>query len=249
MKTTVHIHGGDYDCSELVKECYVAAGVLPAGSYMWTGNEIELLTSHGFAYRDLSDPKVGDVLWRKGHTEIYLGDNMQGGARHGDYPGGLDGRKGDQDGTEVTRSSYRTSDWTILLRYEGTHSCDGIPAAIVAAKVMDHVIDHQAHGYSQPNRDGDDTTEKIVIEWDGMSYDLEVIDVSGTVKFKAGTYVREQPSFDAKTVAKYKKGETAKVEAAVINKLEGRVFGRYVGATSGKKRYVFLGTLERVEWV
>lgn len=166
LKSSVTIHGGDYDCSEAVRMCYRAVGVLPYGSFMWTGNEIELLTAHGFVFRSLSSPQVGDVLWRSGHTEMYLGNGKQGGARHGDYAGGTDGRKGDQDTTEVTRSAYRASEWTRLLRYEGGLTCDGIPCAIAAALVMDHIIDHQAHGYSQPNRAGDGTIETITIKWD-----------------------------------------------------------------------------------
>ena len=68
-RTTVYIHGGDYDCSELVRMCYRAVGVLPHGSYMWTGNEHDLLMAHGFAVRSLNSPQMGDVLWREGHTE------------------------------------------------------------------------------------------------------------------------------------------------------------------------------------
>ena len=165
MKATVYIHGGDYDCSDLVRMCYRAVGVLPYGSYMWTGNEVELLTANGFVRRSLSSPQVGDVLWRDGHTEMYLGDGMQGGARHGDYAGGLDGRKGDQDGTEVTRSAYRQGDWSLLLRYEGGATVEGIPCAIAAALVADHIIDHDAHGYSQPHRAGDGTVEPVEIVW------------------------------------------------------------------------------------
>jgi hypothetical protein len=70
--------------------CYRAVGVLPYGSYMFTGNEVELLTANGFAIRSLSSPQMGDVLWREGHTEIYLGNGMQGGARiseHGTISG------------------------------------------------------------------------------------------------------------------------------------------------------------------
>ena len=29
--TVTTVHGGDYDCSEAVRMCYVAAGVLPRG--------------------------------------------------------------------------------------------------------------------------------------------------------------------------------------------------------------------------
>lgn len=236
-KATVYIHGGDYDCSELVRMCYRAVDVLPYGSYCWTGNEVALLTSHGFKERSLSSPQVGDVLWRSGHTEIYLGDGLQGGARHGDYAGGLNGRKGDQDGTEVTKSKYRASDWSKLLRYEGGKTVGGIPCAIAAALVAEHIIDHQAHGYSQPNRAGDGTLEAVTIEWGEKA-------ASKTVK--AGTYecvvdrlnVRDKPTTAGSAVkAQYVKGEKV-VLTSYAKVADGCVWGRYKGATSGQWRYV-----------
>lgn len=240
---TVYIHGGDYDCSELVRMCYRAVDVLPYGSYMWTGNELELLTDHGFVYRSLSDPQIGDVLWRSGHTEIYLGSGMQGGARHGDYAGGLDGRKGDQDGTEVMRSAYRASDWSKLLRYEGGKTVDGIPCAIAAALVADHIIDHNAHGYSQPNRMGDGTVEGITITWDGKE-DSEMFAMQKTVTVMSHTLnVRDAPSVTTgNVVAKYYKGETVNIDGIVFGGLYA--WGHYVGTSSGKDRYIALGTLE-----
>lgn len=246
---TVYIHGADYDCSELVRMCYRAVDVLPYGSYMWTGNEIELLKQYGFKERSLSSPQVGDVLWRTGHTELYLGNNMQGGARHGDYPGGLDGRKGDQDGTEVARSEYKSSDWTKLLRYEGGKTVDGIPAAIAAAKVCDHVIDHNAHGYSQLNRAGDGTIEAVTITWDGSSEpksldNWEVFDVTKTVTVRSNTLnVRDAPSTTTgKVVASYAKGDKVIIDGIVIN--GSYAWGTYIGGTSGKRRYIALGVLE-----
>ena len=170
INADVKIHGGAYDCSEAVRMCYAAVGVLAWGywdSYMWTGNEVDLLTSNGFVEGDLDNPQPGDVLWRKGHTELYLGNNLQGGPRHGDYYGGLDGEYGDQDGTEIARSAYQGWAWTKLLRYVGNHTVNGIPAAIGAVGVMNHIIDHDAaHGYSQPQREGDGTVETITISWD-----------------------------------------------------------------------------------
>lgn len=123
--TKARIHGGDYDCSELVRSVWAAVGVLPWGywdSYMWTGNEESVLTSHGFAVvpvRPASYMMPGDVLWREGHTELYLGGGRCGGARHGDAPGGLTGRKGDQDGTEVNSGTYLPKSWTKAFRYSG----------------------------------------------------------------------------------------------------------------------------------
>lgn len=235
-KATVYIHGGDMDCSEFVRVCYRAVDVLPYGSYCWTGNEVSLLKSHGFKERSLSSPQVGDVLWRSGHTEIYLGDGMEGGARISET-GGINGRKGDQTGKEVTRSAYNKGHWSKLLRYEGGKTIGGIPCAIAAALVADHIIDHNAHGYSQPNRAGDGTLEAVTIEWNKKA-------ASETVK--AGTYecvvdrlnVRDKPTTAGSAVkAQYVKGEKV-VLTSYAKVADGCVWGRYRGATSGQWRYV-----------
>ena len=234
-KATVYIHGGDYDCSELVRMCYRAVDVLPYGSYCWTGNEVSLLKSHGFKERSLSSPQMGDVLWRSGHTEIYLGDGMEGGARVSET-GGINGRKGDQTGKEITRSAYDRGHWSKLLRYEGGKTIGGIPCAIAAALVADHIIDHSAHGYSQPNRAGDGTLEAVTIEWGEKA-------ASQTVK--AGTYecvvdrlnVRDKPTTAGSAVkAQYVKGEKV-VLTSYAKVADGCVWGRYKGATSGQWRY------------
>lgn len=235
---TVYIHGGDYDCSELVRMCYRAVGVLPYGSYMWTGNEIELLTANGFKVRSLSSPQMGDVLWRSGHTEIYLGDGMQGGARHGDYAGGLDGKKGDQDGTEVTKSKYVASNWSKLLRYEGGMDCEGIPCAIAAALVASHIIDHNAHGYSQPNRSGDGTVETVTITWnEGKVPDPIACNMKVTISVE--TNVRTKPDMsDASIVGQLKAGKSVKCDGILFH--NGKVWAHYL--YKGKDRYVALGS-------
>jgi GH25 family lysozyme M1 (1,4-beta-N-acetylmuramidase) len=117
--TLVRVHGGDYDCSETMRMVIAAVGLVPWDywtSYMWTGNEDEILTMYGFVRVDKNQPRPGDILWREGHTEIYLGDGLCGGARHGDAPGGLTGAQGDQDGTEITYSKYYPGNWTRCYR-------------------------------------------------------------------------------------------------------------------------------------
>lgn len=122
----VTIHGGDYDCSELVRMCYAAVGVLPKNSYMWTGNQEALLKAHGFTEVSLGSSRiVGDVLWRAGHTELYLGDGLQGGARISEH-GTIDGSKGDQTGGEITYSKYNPNSWTKIFRYKGSGTVDKI---------------------------------------------------------------------------------------------------------------------------
>jgi len=238
----VTIHGGDYDCSEMVRMCYAAVGVLPRSSYMWTGNELELLGQYGFKQRSLSSPATGDVLWRAGHTEIYLGNGMQGGAR-GSETGGITGRQGDQTGSEVTRSAYRAKDWTVLLRYEGAKECQGIPCAIAAALVADHIIDHNAHGYSQPNRAGDGTTETVSITWEDYTVTWLKAPQRCTVSGRVAI-VREAPKTSAKIVTRYAKGEHVSIDG--VTAANGRWWGVYVGASTGLTRFVSLDAVRPV---
>lgn len=194
ITATVYIHGGDYDCSEAVRMCYRAVGVLPYGSYMWTGNEVSLLKENGFIEVNLNERLAGDVLWREGHTEMYLGDGMQGGARI-DETGGVHGYKqGDQTGKEICRSPYDLSywHWKKCLRYVGPVSIDGIPAAYAACAVMNHLIDHDAHGYSQDNRSGDGTYEAVTIVYDTNPKPSANLTVDGWIGAKSVTEWQHQ---------------------------------------------------------
>lgn len=116
----VTIHGGDYDCSEMVRVC--VNGAL-SGKYsspighLWTGSEDEKLKAQGFIRMSYSASKVqrGDVLWVKGHTGVALGNGKQADA-HGDEYGGITGpNRGDQTGHEVEVRSLRS--WTYIYRY------------------------------------------------------------------------------------------------------------------------------------
>ncbi len=239
----VYIHGGDYDCSEAVRMCYRAVGVLPYGSYMWTGNEVALLTANGFKKRSLSSPQVGDVLFRDGHTELYLEGGMQGGARISET-GGINGQKGDQTGKETTKSAYRASDWSALYRYEGGEDVEGIPCAIAAALVMEHIISHSAHGYSQPNRAGDGTVECVTITWGGepVWYKLDK-----HIRFTFGqhTRVRTSPSTaDSSNIMRdaWEKGDTAEFDGVAFG--SGYQWGTYIGPTTGRRLFAAMGTTE-----
>ena len=107
----VWVAGGDRDCASAVCECYEAVGVIPEGTYMWTGNERAILKAAGFVQVNLSHLRRGDVLWKQGHTEMYLGNGLQGGARI-DEAGGIHGHtKGDQTGNEIGRSAFDQDYW------------------------------------------------------------------------------------------------------------------------------------------
>lgn len=116
----VYINGGDKDCSEAVRMCWAAVGVLPKDSYMWTGNERELLLKHGFKELPFAGTKLqtGDVLWKEGHTELVVSEGMQGGF-NGDENGGIGfgAKVGDQTGYESYIKPVR-SYWQKVYRYE-----------------------------------------------------------------------------------------------------------------------------------
>ena len=142
--TRVTIAGGDTDCSELVRRCYEAAGVLGGywQDYLWTGNEAGVLLSHGFVEVSVHNVQRGDVLWVKGHTALYLGDGYIGEAHHGDYYGGLDGREGDQDGTEVRMARYYPSHWTTAYHYDYSDEANELTdedVATIRAMVRDEL--------------------------------------------------------------------------------------------------------------
>lgn len=112
--TQVDIAAWDDDCSAGVRDTYLSLGI-DVGGFTYTGNEAEgLLESGNFVRVGLEDVGNGDILLREGHTEMIVvrdGTMYQAGFRHGDYPGGLDGQTGDQDGTEATYSDYLPWTW------------------------------------------------------------------------------------------------------------------------------------------
>lgn len=105
--------GGDIDCSELGLDCYRIQGI-DVGGATYSRNMDELVYTGNFV--DVgTNPKNwsrGDLLVVPGHVAIWLGNGMLAEAHHGDFPGGLSGRTGDQDGTEVRIRSYYDDGWT-----------------------------------------------------------------------------------------------------------------------------------------
>jgi hypothetical protein len=109
------------DCSYGVGQWLCWGGYLDENPPFSTREEREYLQEHGF---DLIDANAGfvkmqrnDVLWKKGHTALYIGEGMQAEAlrtERGDA--GYDGSTpGDQDqGETVVRKL--TLDWDYILR-------------------------------------------------------------------------------------------------------------------------------------
>lgn len=181
-RVTVEIAGLDRDCSSAIGTCLIAVGLLPKGTYIWTGNERSILKECGYVQVNLNHLRRGDILWKSGHTEMYLGNGMQGGARI-DESGGIHGHtQGDQTGNEIGRSDFDQSywHWESAWRYYGPRTCGGIPIDEATAQVMDHLIDHDSHGYSQDNREGSGI-ERITLSWEGEAEPAAKLDVDGWV--------------------------------------------------------------------
>lgn len=113
------LHTGDYDCSEMVRSCVAAAGLIDWdywSSYMWTGNEDAVLRGAGFERVPLDSLERGDVLWMDGHTGVYLGAGLMADA-HGDEYGDIWGPSvGDQTGREIEIRSVWSCGWTRAYR-------------------------------------------------------------------------------------------------------------------------------------
>lgn len=303
--TVTTVHGGDYDCSEAVRMCYVAAGVLPRGCYMWTGNEAALLKEHGFAGVGLGDLRVGDVLLRRGHTEMVVsvgGRLMQAGFRISEHRT-IDGRKGDQTGWESAYSALNPDSWSWAYRYVGgqpqgaakTTVHDATVSTSVPAGTYQCVVDAlnvragAGTGYAKVAQyhrgetvvlDGTATVANgcvwgrytgrsgkkrfvAVRTTGGMDYLRKVGSAAKqaakpavSTSVPAGRYVcvvgtlnvREASTVSAKVVAQYHRGQTVTLDGACAVS-DGCVWGRYTGASSGRKRYVAVRTTKGTEYL
>ena len=116
--------GPDYDCSSLVITAYEKAGVPVKSKYgaERTTNMKSTFKKAGFVdvtaqinLKTGKGLKKGDVLWRKGHTEMMCTSKKRVGA-HIAETGGVHGEKGDQTGKEICIYNY-SGDWTTVLRY------------------------------------------------------------------------------------------------------------------------------------
>ena len=305
--TVTTVHGGDYDCSEAVRMCYVAAGVLPRGCYMWTGNEAALLKSHGFAGVGLGDLRVGDVLLRRGHTEMVVsvgGRLMQAGFRISEHRT-IKGARGDQTGWESAYSALNPSAWSWAYRYvggqptgaskatvhnatvstsvpAGTYQCvvdalnvragAGTGYAKVAqykrgetvvldgtAVVADGCVWGRYTGRSGKKRfvavrttGGMDYLRKVA----GTAAPKQAAKPAASASVPAGRYtcvvdalnVRSAPTTASAVVAKYHRGQTVTLDGACAVS-DGCVWGRYTGASSGKKRYIAVRTTNGTEYL
>lgn len=116
--------GPDYDCSSLVYYAFSSAGFSLSPTWFNTANMSSALKNAGFIeitninLSNSNSLQRGDILWKSGHTEIYIGNNQLVGA-HSDrgYP-----QTGDQPGNEISVGNYyykgsNNTVWTKVYRY------------------------------------------------------------------------------------------------------------------------------------
>lgn len=107
------------DCSAGVSWWLYMGGFLEECPWFYTVIEGEYLLEHGyeaFAFGTRANER-NDVLWRPGHTGLYIGEGMQAEAlRDENHDAGYEGTSpGDQDGGETVVRSL-TFDWVTVYR-------------------------------------------------------------------------------------------------------------------------------------
>lgn len=116
----VTINGGDVDCSEMVRYCVNGALGYEAIRDMWTGDEPTKLTAVGFINYAYPISLVrGDIMYRNGHTAVYVGNDQISEAAWDEYGGTSGPTAGDQTGDEV-RIAAVGSNWSRVFRWGGT---------------------------------------------------------------------------------------------------------------------------------
>lgn len=111
------------DCSSMVSWVLYMGGFLPECPWFYTAVERDYLQEHDFTELECGvfAPQRNDVLWRSGHTAIYIGDGLVAELIHDEnYDAGWEGEEaGDQTGDESRLISYLPYQWDYILRYNG----------------------------------------------------------------------------------------------------------------------------------
>lgn len=94
------------DCSALIAVLACCAGY-SVSKDIYTGNEVKALTDVGFTKKTYSESalKVGDVLWRNGHTAIYVGTSTTYSGSTGSSSGGNTSYSGKGIGTATAKTT------------------------------------------------------------------------------------------------------------------------------------------------
>ena len=122
--------GLDYDCSSLVIQAYEQAGCpVKTNGATYTGNMESVFSKTGFAiivYSEGMELVRGDVLWRTGHTEMYIGNGQKVGAHINELGEVVGGQVGDQTGNEISVNEMGGS-WDLVFRLPSTGGTGDTP--------------------------------------------------------------------------------------------------------------------------
>lgn len=112
--------GPDYDCSSLVSNAFAQAGFgVDPTDHTYTMKAD--YTAHGFVWHDGVDSSQllrGDILWKTGHTALYIGNDQIAEATCNEMGTLVGGRSGDQTGSEIRVYPFYGT-WEGFLRYGG----------------------------------------------------------------------------------------------------------------------------------
>ena len=116
-------NGPDYDCSSLVYYSLLNSGYSQAelgNNPFNTGNESKVLTGIGFVRYNYveSELQSGDILWKVGHTGMYVGDGQVVEAVQNENGKICGGESGDQTGSVIVVHA-NPGGWTAYFRQEG----------------------------------------------------------------------------------------------------------------------------------
>lgn len=111
----------DYDCSSFIITAYEQAGCpVKSNGASYTGDMIEVFETCGFKklnYVKGMELLAGDVLWRTGHTEMYIGNGKRVGAHISENGTVYADEEGDQTGQEISVVNFSSNEsWEIVLR-------------------------------------------------------------------------------------------------------------------------------------
>lgn len=220
---------GSYDCSS---SCVLAwrlallgtkyEGALDAATY--TGDMRSVFVSSGLFTAALTPAKRGDLYLSDGHHVAMCQDGGSDGVfgydclsefNRNENHGATNGVPGDQDGYESVLRAYYNYPWDTVLHYNGG---------------ADYYSSEYTH--STIDVDEEETTNN------------ETSSVGGKYKCIVPVLnVRDAPGLSGHVVTQYTNGETVVLDnwQEIV---DGCIWGRYTGASSGKKRYIAISKVE-----
>ena len=155
---------GDFDCSSLVIQSYIQAGMsIDKSQCNYTGNMYAYFTLT-LGFQDVTSQvdritgsglMKGDVLLNHvHHTALALGDGTLVQASINEHGSVLYGTPGDQTGTEIWVAPYYNYPWNYVLRHSGMTSAFGAYGSGMNVSIVRAVPVTKADWTKNPERNG-----------------------------------------------------------------------------------------------